>query len=157
MEALSSNRSHPEQLFMIFGCSEPGIYTILLNLDKAQEIEVGSLGTIAFAAGYYAYTGSARGSGGCKRVDRHIRVMQGIESTRRWHIDYLLPRAGFQEVFITKTIRDLECRIASKVAERLRPVKGFGCTDCSCISHLHYADDLRYAQEAVRLAHEQGQ
>lgn len=140
---------------MIFGCNEPGIYTILLTLDKAQEIEVGSLGTIAFAAGYYAYTGSARGSGGCKRVDRHIRVMQGIESTRRWHIDYLLPQARFQEVFITKTTRDLECMIASKVAERLRPVKGFGCTDCGCVSHLHYADDRHYMQEAVRLAHKQ--
>jgi len=140
---------------MIIGCNEPGIYTILLTLDKAQEIVVGSLGTIAFAAGYYAYTGSARGSGGCKRVDRHIRVMQGIESTRRWHIDYLLHKARFQEVFITKTTRDLECMIASKVAERLRPVKGFGCTDCGCISHLHYADDLRHMQEAVRLAHEQ--
>lgn len=137
------------------GCIEPGIYTILLNLGKAQEIVVGSLGVIAFAAGYYAYTGSARGSGGCKRVDRHIRVLQGIESTRRWHIDYLLPKAGFQEVFITKTTRDLECRIASMIAERTRPVKGFGCTDCRCLSHLHYAEDLADIQKAVRLAHGQ--
>jgi Uri superfamily endonuclease len=140
---------------MILGCNEPGIYTILLSLDKAKEIEVGSLGVIAFAAGYYAYTGSARGSGGCKRVDRHIRVIRGIESTRRWHIDYLLPWACFQEVFITKTTCNLECSIASKVAERLWPIKGFGCTDCGCVSHLHYAKDLRYMQEAVRLAHEQ--
>lgn len=140
---------------MILGSNEPGIYTILLTLAKEQVIEVGSLGKIGFAAGYYAYTGSTRGSGGCKRVDRHMRVMQGIESTRRWHIDYLLPQAGFQEVFITKTTRDLECRIASKVAERLVPVKGFGCTDCRCISHLHYSDDLHYMQEAVRLAHGQ--
>ena len=139
------------------GCKEPGIYTILLSLGKAQEIEVGSLGVIAFAAGYYAYTGSARGSGGCKRVDRHIRIIQGIESTQRWHIDYLLPRADFQEVFITKTTRDLECQIASTIAERLVPVKGFGCTDCRCFSHLHYADDLHYMQDAVRLAHGQQQ
>ncbi len=135
------------------GCNEPGIYTIILSLGKAQEIEVGSLGVIAFASGYYAYTGSARGSGGCKRVDRHIQVMQGIKSTRKWHIDYLLPRAQFQEVFITKTSRNLECRIAEKIAERLVPVKGFGCTDCRCISHLHYSGDLQTMQEAVRLAH----
>jgi endonuclease-3 len=140
---------------MDHGCPEPGIYTILLSLGKAQEIRVGALGAFAFAAGYYAYTGSARGSGGCKRVDRHIRVLQGIESTRRWHIDYLLPKADFQEVFITKTTSDLECRIASMIGERLRPVKGFGCTDCTCLSHLHYAQDLADMQEAVRLAHGQ--
>jgi endonuclease-3 len=139
---------------MEHGCLEPGIYTILLSLGKAQEIRVGALGVIAFAAGYYAYTGSARGSGGCKRVDRHIRVIQG-ESIRKWHIDYLLPRTDFQEVFITKTTLDLECRIASMIGERLRPVKGFGCTDCTCLSHLHYAEDLADMQEAVRLAHGQ--
>ena len=131
----------------------PGIYTILLALGKAEKIEVGSLGTISFAAGYYAYTGSARGSGGCKRVDRHIRIIQGIVSTRRWHIDYLLPETDFQEVFITRTTRDLECRIALMIEEKLRPIKGFGCTDCHCLSHLHYAEDLAVMQEAVRLAH----
>ena len=140
---------------MRHGGIEPGIYTILLALEKAQEIKVGALGVIDFAAGYYAYTGSARGPGGCKRVDRHIRVMQGIKSTRRWHIDYLLPVADFQEVFITRTTRDLECRIASMIAERLKSVKGFGCTDCRCLSHLHYAEDLADMQEAVRLAHSQ--
>jgi Uri superfamily endonuclease len=140
---------------MEYGCIEPGIYTILLMHGIAEEIKVGSLGVIAFAAGYYAYTGSAQGSGGCKRVDRHIRVLQGIESTRRWHIDYLLPKADFLEVFITKTTSDLECRIASMIGERLKPVKGFGCTDCTCLSHLHYAEDLQNMQEAVRLAHGQ--
>ena len=139
---------------MRHGCNEPGIYTILLDLGKAQEIKVGALGVIAFAAGYYAYTGSARGPGGCKRVDRHISVMQGIKSTRRWHIDYLLPRVDFQEVFITRTCRDLECSIASVIAERLKSVKGFGCTDCHCLSHLHYAEDLADMREAVRLAHD---
>jgi Uri superfamily endonuclease len=140
---------------MVHGCIEPGIYTLLLKLGTAEKIKVGSLGVIAFAAGYYAYTGSARGSGGCKRVDRHIRVLQGIESTRRWHIDYLLPKAEFQEVFITKTALDLECRIASMIGERLKPVKGFGCTDCTCLSHLHYAEDLADCLEAVCLAHGQ--
>ena len=88
-------------------------------------------------------------------MDRHLRVLQGIESTRRWHIDYLLPQTDFLEVFITKTTLDLECRIASMIAERLRSVKGFGCSDCTCLSHLHYAEDLANMQEAVRLAHGQ--
>ncbi len=139
---------------MEYGGIEPGIYTILLALRRPQEIEVGSLGAISFAAGYYAYTGSARGSGGCKRVDRHIRLTQGIVSTRRWHIDYLLPNTEFQKVFITRTTRDLECKIASTIAERLKSVKGFGCTDCRCSSHLHHAEYLSDMQEVVQQAHD---
>jgi endonuclease-3 len=106
-----------------------------------------------FARGFYSYTGSARGPGGLKRVDRHIQVLEGIKTTRRWHIDYLLPHAGFQGVFITKTTLDLECRIAEAIGKRLAHVPGFGCTDCRCISHLHYAQDLGEMRYAAAFAH----
>ena len=71
---------------------------------RTEQIKVGSLGVMDFASGFYSYTGSARGSGGLKRVDRHILVSEGIKTTRRWHIDYLLPHTSFQEVFISKTM-----------------------------------------------------
>lgn len=106
-----------------------------------------------FAAGFYSYTGSARGPGGLKRIDRHILVSEGIKTTRRWHIDYLLPHAGFLEAFITKTTLDLECSIAEAIGKRLLPVPGFGCTDCRCMSHLHYSLHSGEMQEAVALAH----
>ena len=129
--------------------NEPGIYTLILYLEKAREINVGSLGSVGFSAGYYSYTGSARGSGGLKRVDRHLQVLHGQKNTKRWHIDYLLPNTRFMELFITKTMRDLECQIARSIAMRLLPMKGFGCTDCNCISHLHYSNDLQKMREAV--------
>jgi Uri superfamily endonuclease len=132
---------------------EPGIYTLILSLPQARQIKIGSLGVMDFDQGYYSYTGSARGFGGLKRVDRHIQVSEGIKTTRRWHIDYLLPHTGFQEVFITKTSQDLECRIAEAIGKRLVPVRGFGCTDCRCLSHLHYSQDLREMQEAAAFAH----
>lgn len=110
---------------------------------------------IDFVPGYYAYTGSARGPGGCKRVDRHIEVMQGQRSTRRWHIDYLLSHSEFVEAFITRTSCDLECIIAGKVGEHLAPIKGFGCSDCNCSSHLHYGSDLESMMAVVSLAHMQ--
>jgi len=69
--------------------NEPGIYTLILSLPQAGKITVGSLGVMDFVRGYYSYTGSARGPGGLKRVDRHILVSEGIKKTRRWHIDYL--------------------------------------------------------------------
>jgi Uri superfamily endonuclease len=132
---------------------EPGIYTLVLRLDREQEIAVGSLGSIMFSRGYYAYTGSARGPGGLKRVERHLQVLKGTRTTRRWHIDYLLPHARFLEAIVTPTDQDLECQIARGIGECLLPVTGFGCTDCTCLSHLHYSPNLEKALNTVRQAH----
>jgi Uri superfamily endonuclease len=133
--------------------NEPGIYTLIIALPRPEKIVVGSLGAIDFPQGYYSYTGSARGTGGLKRVDRHILVSQGIKKVRRWHIDYLLPKACFLEAFVTKTPLDLECDVARAIGERLTPVPGFGCTDCRCPSHLHHSTDLQGMRDAVSLAH----
>ena len=146
ISAVLSNGMQPQR-------NEPGIYTLILSLPGAEKIKVGSLGIMDFAGGFYSYTGSARGSGGLKRVDRHILVSNGIKTTRRWHIDYLLPHTCVQEVFITKTPRDLECSIANAIGKRLMPVPGFGCTDCRCISHLHYSPGLGEMRAAVAAAH----
>lgn len=130
-----------------------GIYTIIIFLPQARRIMVGSLGAMDFSRGYYSYTGSARGSGGLKRVDRHIKVSRGIKKTRRWHIDYLLPHCSFVEAIITRTEVDLECKIAQAIEERLEPQPRFGCTDCGCNSHLHYSESLQEMREVVALAH----
>jgi Uri superfamily endonuclease len=133
--------------------TEPGIYTLILLLPQAGQIKVGSLGVMDFAQGCYSYTGSARGVGGLKRIDRHIQVSKGIKKTRRWHIDYLLPHASFLDVFITKTTLNLECCIADAIGKRLVSVPGFGCTDCRCMSHLHYSGDMQEMRESVASAH----
>jgi Uri superfamily endonuclease len=133
--------------------NEPGIYTLILSLPQAEQIKVGSLGIIDFAGGFYSYTGSARGPGGLKRVDRHILVLEGIKTTRRWHIDYLLPHTGLVEVFITKTSLDLECSIAKAMGKRLMAVPRFGCTDCHCPGHLHYSRELQKMRVAAAEAH----
>ena len=133
--------------------NEMGIYTLILFLPLARRITVGSLGDIDFSPGYYSYTGSARGPGGLKRVDRHIQICKGTRQTRRWHIDYLLAKCNFVEAIITKTELDLECEIARIIGERLEPKPRFGCTDCSCVSHLHCSKNLYEMKEAVALAH----
>jgi Uri superfamily endonuclease len=133
---------------------DPGIYTLVLYLDQDRMVQVGLLGVIDFPAGFYSYTGSARGPGGLKRVDRHLSILQGKRSTKRWHIDYLLPHTSFCEVFITRTAQNLECQIAGSIEESLMAVKGFGCTDCRCVSHLHYSLDLSMMHRAVGFAHQ---
>jgi Uri superfamily endonuclease len=146
ISAALSNGMHPQR-------NEPGIYTLILSLPGAQKITVGSLGVIDFAGGFYSYTGSARGPGGLKRIDRHILVLEGIKTTRRWHIDYLLPHTKFLEAFVTKTSLDVECRIADAMGKRLMPVPRFGCSDCRCISHLHYSPGQGEMRSAVAAAH----
>lgn len=132
---------------------EKGIYTLVLRLEADRDLKVGSLGEVRFDAGYYAYTGSARGPGGLSRVDRHLRVMEGKNTVQRWHIDRLLPSTALVEVVATKTDENLECAIAQKIGERLPFIQGFGCTDCRCPSHLHFSSDREKILEAVRSAH----
>jgi len=134
-----------------------GIYTLVLHLERGQRIRIGSLGELDLAPGYYAYTGSARGSGGLKRVNRHLEVLQGKRRTRKWHIDHLLPLTRFVDVEVTVTGQDLECQIARSIGDRLFSVQGFGCTDCGCLSHLHCSEDLQDLTRAVRQAHSSAQ
>jgi len=69
-----------------------GTYTLVLDRRRgaAAAITVGALGDIDFGADWYAYTGSALGSGGFARVDRHRRLAAGDHDARHWHVDYLL-------------------------------------------------------------------
>jgi Uri superfamily endonuclease len=134
---------------------EKGIYTLVISLSTDQDLVVGSLGQVHFEAGYYAYTGSARGPGGLARVERHLRVMEGKCSVQRWHIDRLLPHSTLEEVVATKTEEDLECLIAEKIGEQLSFVEKFGCTDCRCPSHLHFSKVREEILSVVKSAHAQ--
>ena len=118
-----------------------GVYVLILKLDSDTTITIGKLGTFNFKKGFYAYTGSARGTGGFKRVDRHFKVASGENTTRRWHIDYLLPHAEVICAVTVPTDDDLECAVAGKLAGTLAVIAGFGCSDCSCSSHLFFSDN----------------
>lgn len=115
-----------------------GIYCLVLqNVDCT--VKVGALGLLPFASGWHVYTGSAQGPGGLARVSRHIRVKQEGVRSPRWHIDYLLMNPAFKLVSAacgpTMDHAD-ECRISGLLTGI--PVPGFGCSDCSCRSHLGY-------------------
>ncbi|MCX8206473.1 MAG: GIY-YIG nuclease family protein [Methanothrix sp.] len=130
-----------------------GIYTLILDLEHGIRIRVGSIGEILFHAGSYAYTGSARGPGGFRRINRHVAVMNGENTTRRWHIDYLLPYVTLRDVITTATDMDLECEAARRIGINCVPVPRFGCTDCRCTSHLHYSASYTEVLSACREAH----
>lgn len=124
-----------------------GAYVLLIHLAKGQDIRVGSLGTIHFNAGGYAYVGSAM-NGIHQRVQRHLR-----EDTRtHWHIDYLLEKARIVDVVTNPSEKRAECAIARQMSNRLASVSGFGSSDCSCSSHLFYNPDITQLREHVDAA-----
>lgn len=114
----------------------PGTYVLLLYLRKGAPITIGCLGPIAFKRGWYAYAGSAFGPGGlAARLGRHLRP----EKRLRWHIDYLRAIAEPREIWYSTALEPLEHRWAARLLHGAgAPVRGFGCTDCRCISHLFY-------------------
>ncbi|MFB6080682.1 MAG: DUF123 domain-containing protein [Haloferacaceae archaeon] len=129
-----------------------GTYTLVVDLPAPATIEVGALGARAFPAGAYAYTGSALGSGGFARVDRHRRVATGDHDVRHWHVDYLTghPDASLVAVH-AEAGADRECEVARALPAG--PVDGFGASDCDCRSHLAHADSTAAMLAAVEDAY----
>lgn len=112
----------------------PGVYHLVMRLDRARSIRVGRLGVFRFRPGYYVYTGSAL-SGLEPRIARHRRRRKRL----RWHIDYLLGHARILDVIAVATERRIECernrRVLAMEGARV-PVKDFGASDCRCPAHL---------------------
>ncbi|WP_302082053.1 GIY-YIG nuclease family protein [Salinibaculum rarum] len=135
--------------------SAGGTYTLLVELLETTTAEVGALGTLTFDPGWYAYTGSALGTGGFSRVQRHRELAAGERDTRHWHVDYLLslPDASIDTV-VTSSGVDIECSTAGALDGA--PVPDFGCSDCGCDSHLHYASQRDCLLDSVRRAHQSG-
>ncbi len=109
-----------------------GSYLLILNLKRKQKISVGRLGKVSFEKGFYIYVGSAMANLS-KRMERH----RHIRKQHHWHIDELRAVAEFHSILAIRSSTRLECEIAkalSAIAEWTIP--GFGCTDCSCETHL---------------------
>lgn len=119
------------------GSALKGVYVLFLRVPFSLSIPIGALGTVQFKGGHYAYVGSALG-GVRQRVSRHMRK----EKTLHWHVDYLLLRSRVVDLVVAPTEKPKECAIARRLAERFEFVRGFGCSDCRCESHLFYHPEL---------------
>ncbi|TET50968.1 MAG: GIY-YIG nuclease family protein [Anaerolineales bacterium] len=120
--------------------SLPGSYVLVLRLASPTAITVGSLGSIRFPKGYYAYVGSALGPGGlAARIGRHLAPV----ARQHWHIDALRSRARPVAVWSAVGRERRECvwaRALSALPGVLTPAPGFGSTDCRCSTHLFHFD-----------------
>jgi endonuclease-3 len=136
--------------------SEGGTYTLRLERPSATTLTVGALGSHRLPAGGYAYVGSALGTGGFARVDRHRRVAAGEHETRHWHVDYLIGAPETRLVGVVTTAgADAECAVADRVGAAAdgEPVPGFGASDCDCRSHLFYGESAAALRAVVEEAH----
>jgi Uri superfamily endonuclease len=135
---------------------DKGVYCLVMR-NRACRLRVGALGHCGFPAGFHVYTGSAQGSGGLKRVSRHIRLSRSRDRTPKWHIDYLISSQNFDitSVVCAYTQENVECRLAQALGGL--PVPSFGCSDCDCDSHLFYfpadpEDDIARAFQSLGLS-----
>lgn len=129
-----------------------GTYTLVVEVAERVDIEVGVLGEYAFEPGWYAYVGSALGTGGFSRVERHRELAAGERDVRHWHVDYLLGhcRSAIDTVIRTPGV-DAECSIADRIDGEAVP--DFGCSDCGCDSHLFFRPEREALVSTVEAAH----
>jgi Uri superfamily endonuclease len=133
-----------------------GTYVLIISLDHDRLITVGKLGQIMFLAGTYSYCGSAM-AGYQGRVGRHFSKYKKL----RWHIDYLLQAAEPVGAFLVQEEEGMECALSGLLSSLVgsEPVEGFGCSDCSCRSHLYRIEEsaIQAMTEAIERLSSRGE
>ncbi len=125
-----------------------GSYALLIDLQKDTTIQIGKLGFLPFLKGHYVYIGSAL-NGLEQRIQRHLREEKKIH----WHIDYLLQHTHIIDVYYKRSDQREECTIANVFHQQVSHIPGFGCSDCSCPSHLFHGSesDLKNTLESLQM------
>jgi len=116
---------------------DKGIYCLVFK-NPGCAIRVGALGNLTFQPGWHIYVGSALGSGGLQRLQRHISLAHLRDKRPTWHVDYLLTHTDFSLMYAIYAFTEerFECSLAR--ALRDSGIPAFGSSDCPCLSHLFY-------------------
>ncbi len=116
--------------------TKKGTYIFIFRLLKEKRIKTRGNKEFFLSPGVYLYVGSAFGPGGIdKRVGRHLKKNKPL----RWHLDYITASEDWEFLgCIPFFEKRWECGIAALLNSLgiFEPVKGFGCSDCKCESHL---------------------
>ncbi len=121
---------------------------MIIYIAEDLKIRVGQLGEVSFKKGNYVYVGSAKG---ClkARLQRHLRE----EKKLFWHIDYLLNSKEVRILQIWIIPKAIECKTAdifSKEHTCELVKKGFGSSDCKCVTHLFYIEDKEKIERVLK-------
>lgn len=129
----------------------PGTYILILKLNHEKSIQVGKLGKFKFAPGFYAYIGSAFGPGGLGgRMKHHFKST----AKPHWHIDYLKNFTSIEQVWFSEQQIRREhnwAKLMSQMDGVSVGIKGFGCSDCKCETHLFYFNEMPSIEQFQKL------
>jgi Uri superfamily endonuclease len=130
-------------------------YILIIYLAKPFSVMVGKLGFISFERGYYLYIGSA------KKYLR-TRLLRHLSRLKKkfWHIDYVLsdPCPSFI-VDIMINVKACECTISQKLYKNSTcklVKKGFGSSDCHCISHFFQIKEDDALKNLIKMLNKEG-
>jgi Uri superfamily endonuclease len=118
-----------------------GTYVLIAFVPRMRRLDIGRLGSYDIIPGFYAYVGSAFGSGGLRaRLQHHLESV----AEPHWHIDYLMGSAEPVEVWYALTGRKLvqdPAELLTKSTGFRIPIPRFGSSDYrrSRTSHLFYS------------------
>jgi sugar fermentation stimulation protein A len=111
---------------------DSGSYLLILELKEDREITFGKSSSAHFKRGFYVYVGSAM-TNLSSRIERHKRLRKRFH----WHIDWLRAHTSVHAALPIRSSQRLECELAFEMQQITDwTMRGFGCTDCSCPSHL---------------------
>lgn len=124
-----------------------GVYALMLYVSHSTDIRIGTLGTLRFRRGTYAYVGSAQ-NGLQARLERHLRK----DKKTFWHIDYLVhsKTCGITRVFFENAPKQRECTLAHQLGSFFESVSHFGSSDCDCASHLFRVSNANLAKKLMQ-------
>ena len=129
-----------------------GTYCLIISMKKSEKLDIGHLHNMhKYRKGYYVYIGSAMNSL-VPRLNRHL----SDEKKMHWHIDYLLksPDCHIRDILFNISEERIECALAESISKDGEEIPGFGCSDCSCSSHLIYFKRKRDALASTRNAYD---
>jgi len=123
-------------------------YILVIYVSEDLKIRVGRLGEAFFKEGDYIYIGSAKT---CleARLQRYLRKEKRIF----WHIDYLLENQKVKILQIWTIDKKVECQTAEVFYQEPTTKiikKGFGSSDCKCLTHLFFIKDKKKAEKILK-------
>ncbi|MCL2032082.1 MAG: GIY-YIG nuclease family protein [Methanomassiliicoccaceae archaeon] len=113
-----------------------GTYVLIFDLPDIR-VKVGALGMVDLKRGTYCYVGSAM-NGLDQRISRHLSE----NKKTHWHIDHLTKECCRIEAYEAVQPGMTECALVGIVEKNggAGAVKGFGCSDCKCVTHLFFLE-----------------
>ncbi|MEM4258402.1 MAG: DUF123 domain-containing protein [Candidatus Thermoplasmatota archaeon] len=124
-----------------------GSYLLIIKVDTTCTLQLRKHHTL-ITPGSYGYVGSAM-----KNLESRILRHARRDKKHHWHIDYLLDYGEIVDIYYKESTIHEECDIARFFEQHFPSISSFGCSDCTCTSHLFFGamEDLIRAAKQLHM------